>query len=73
MRVPSNPIHSVILNALTKRFGIKGVGLFFFFWNAKNRSRWVHRGADKAGWGLIGSSTGGREQVAGQLWDVLAL
>lgn len=29
LRVPSNSIHSGILNALTKRFGIKSVGLGF--------------------------------------------
>lgn len=37
LRVPSNPIHFVILKALTKRFGIRRVGLGFFSGTQKNR------------------------------------
>lgn len=73
LRVPSNPIHSVIPNALTKRFGIKRVGWFVFFWSAEHQSHWVHHGAGNVGWALVGNSRGGSEQVAGQLWDVWAL
>lgn len=65
LRVPSNPIHSVIPDALTKRFGIKGVGLFVVFcWNAEHQSHWVCHGADNAGRALLEAA-----QAAASRWQ----
>lgn len=58
LRVPSNPIHSGILNALTKRFGIRRVGLGFFLKKRVTEFIMVQ----------VRQVRGGSEQVAGQLW-----